>query len=68
MSRADYEVRSFYPHTKGGALAVHTWHVGEFSRDIEIQASQSRRERGEIGKIEWRDVRPGTEDMSWKSV
>jgi hypothetical protein len=69
--RPDFEVRSFYRDNYGDerdGMAIWTWHVGEASRDIEIAASKARRARGEIARIEWRDVRRGAEDLSWRKV
>lgn len=61
----DFEVRSFYNSLGAapGQMNIHTWHVGEASRDVEIAASKSR---PDIGRVEWRDVRPGAADMGWK--
>ena len=59
--RPDYEIKSFYPdgqkHSR--AMALHTWHVGDVSRDLEIDAYRSRMARGEIGRIEVKDCRTG---------
>ena len=52
MSRdADYTIDAYYPPNRGGGLAIATWHIGESSRDTEIEALKARMRRGEIGRI-----------------
>lgn len=43
-----YEVQAFY---KNGAMAFHTWNIGQMSRDMEIAAARSR---PDIGRVQWR--------------
>lgn len=52
MNHADYTIKAFYPPNKGGGLAIHTWHIGTGSRDIEIAVFRERMARGEISHIE----------------
>lgn len=51
-----YEVRGFYKDNvdrlRGPeGVAFHTWNVGEFSRDMEIEAAKSR---NDLKLIQWR--------------
>ena len=48
----DFEIKAYF---KNGSLAMHTWHQGEHSRDMELAVF---RERSDIGKIEVFDLRP----------
>lgn len=48
----DYTIKAFYPPNKGGGLAIHTWHIGTGSRDVEIAVFRERMARGEIDHIE----------------
>lgn len=59
-SNATHEVRMFYGAAadapkQPGDLALHTWHIGQTSRDMEIAAASSR---DDIGRVEWRTVNP----------
>lgn len=52
ICKHDYEIKAYYPLNRGGHLAIHTWHDGTASRDMEIAAFRERMRRGEIGHIE----------------
>jgi hypothetical protein len=52
ICKHDYEIKAYYPRNLGGHLAMHTWHDGTASRDMEIEAYRARMWRGEIGHIE----------------
>lgn len=52
MAQPDFEVKAYY--RDGGALAMHTWHIGEHSKDMEVSVFRSR---PEIGRIEVLDRR-----------
>lgn len=56
-----YEIKSYagsrHPRVKEGlmrlnSMVLHTWHIGEASRDIEVAAYRERMKRGEITHIE----------------
>lgn len=49
---ADFLVRGYAPHNKGGHLLVETWHRGAPSKDGEVAVWLARRARGEAGRIE----------------
>lgn len=66
-SKFDWSVRCFYgdsaePPKVSGELAIQTVHLGQTSKDTEIQAALSR---SDIGRVEVRDIRA---DGPWVTV
>jgi hypothetical protein len=45
---ADYEVKGY----RRGQLLVHTWHIGESSKDLEVSVWYERYKRGECTSVE----------------
>ena len=39
-----------------GELLLHTWHIGESSKDIELAAWKRRMARGEVSRVEVLDL------------
>lgn len=54
---ADYVLRAFAAPNRGGHLLIETWHIGDASKNMELDAMKARRARGEIGTIELVDCR-----------
>ena len=48
----EYTIRAYRPPNQGGELVLETVHVGESSRDMEVDVFRTRMRRDEIGKIE----------------
>lgn len=48
----EYTIRAYAPSNQGGGLLMETVHVGQASRDVEIEAFRSRAIRGEVGHLE----------------
>ncbi len=47
MSQGDYEIKAYYANRpdqgkRYGQLAMHTWHIGEHSRDMEVDVFLGR--------------------------
>jgi len=61
--RWDFKVRGFagpkHPRAECGWLLVETVHKGESSAAIEIEVWQDRMRRGDAGRAELIDMRPG---------
>lgn len=69
MITPDYEIKGYAGarhaavrdgRARAGDLLLHTWHIGESSRDMEIAAWRSRMARGEVSHIEVIDKRAKT--------
>lgn len=60
MSGPDYEIKAYYANRpregkRPGEMAMHTWHIGEHSRDMEIAVFLARDDIAYIDVIDCRE-------------